>query len=154
MLASRDDLCQELSMKEILIYILLTLLVTASLQSFATDQAEQGDSRVQKATTMQKLDSKRVKMQQKISASLKDLDDKIKELRADVIVAKGSVKSDLELQIKNLEKDKNQLKKKYEELQSATGSAWDDLKTGLDEGLEKLKESYNKAKTRFSEENK
>ena len=39
--------------------------------------------------------------------------------------------------------------KKLQKMESASGKAWDDLKSGLNASMEELEKSYARAKSRF-----
>jgi chromosome segregation ATPase len=65
----------------------------------------------------------------------------IDKLRAEAAEARASAKRALERQIKSSERKLEVAERKLKELQSASGQAWKDLKSGVDRAVDDLKPS-------------
>ena len=63
--------------------------------------------------------------------------------------AKKETRAELNKAIGELQKKKDATAKKLHDLESASGKAWDDLKSGLNASMDELGKSYKRAQSRF-----
>ncbi|MDY0227589.1 MAG: hypothetical protein RBR38_12270 [Desulfomicrobium apsheronum] len=97
-------------------------------------------------------------MQEKKDVYVQKLKAKIDEWNAeiDLLASKANQsKADLKIgyleRIEELKEKRNELETKVKSLQEAGGSAWDELKDGLEESLRVWKDSFTKAKAAFGQ---
>lgn len=62
---------------------------------------------------------------------------------------KSEMRAEYDQQLQALRHQRDEALEKMSQVQSATGDAWMDLKRGTDEALSKLREAFDKARTRF-----
>ncbi|MFZ1501712.1 MAG: hypothetical protein WAS50_01055 [Nitrospira sp.] len=79
---------------------------------------------------------------QAVQAELGDLQIKMTELQKKTSVASAEARTELQKAIQDLEHRKNEARKRFDELNASTSSAWSKMKDGLNESLEDLKKSY------------
>ncbi len=79
---------------------------------------------------------------QAVHAELGDLQIKITELQKKTSVASAEARAELQKAIQDLEQRKNEARKRFDEMNASTTSAWSKMKDGLNESLEDLKKSY------------
>lgn len=79
---------------------------------------------------------------QTVHAELGDLQIKITELQKKTSVASAEARAELQKAIQDLEHRKNEARKRFDEMNASTSSAWSKMKDGLNESLEDLKKSY------------
>jgi hypothetical protein len=72
---------------------------------------------------------------------------RITELRGQVKHASAEAKADLQKAVGDLEKKKDLAEKKAKEIQSATASSWEQVKSKTSAALDDLRESFNRAKS-------
>jgi hypothetical protein len=66
-----------------------------------------------------------------------------------VAKARKEAQKTAEEQLASLRKETKGYQKKFAELQKASGKAWDDLRDGLEEAGDTLKDAFKKAKKHF-----
>jgi len=79
---------------------------------------------------------------QAVQAELGDLQIKMTELQKKTSVASAEARTELQKAIQDLEQRKNEARKRFDEMNASTSSAWSKMKDGLNESLEDLKKSY------------
>lgn len=89
----------------------------------------------------------------------KNFDDKMNVISAEIADLKknaetstGEVKKGLDEKIKHLEKKQKSLEKDMARWRKSSGKAWEEMKSGMSVAMEKLNESYQKAKKEFSDQ--
>ena len=87
--------------------------------------------------------------QQKMRGELDRMQTEIDRLVFKANQAKKETRAELNKVIGELQKKKDATAKKLQDLESASGKAWSDLKSGLNTSMEELEKSYAKAKSRF-----
>ncbi|MDO9533087.1 MAG: hypothetical protein Q7O12_13305 [Deltaproteobacteria bacterium] len=87
--------------------------------------------------------------QKKISAELDELQKKIDELKSKAQAAASEARGKLNEEIADLQKKAGDLKKKLGGLGTATGKAWEDLKSEVDKGIDELKKGYEKVRSNY-----
>ena len=96
------------------------------------------------------------KIQKEFKDQLAALDQEIKDIKASAKKAKATATDESKKQINDqidfLEKRKAELKSDFQSLQGSSGRAWDKIKTGFQESMGTLKESFRKAKQEFQSE--
>lgn len=84
-----------------------------------------------------------------IKAKIDEWNKEIDKLAAQAAKAKKEAQKAAEGQLAALRKDTKGYQKKYAELQKASGKAWDDIRDGLEEAGDALKDAFKKAKKHF-----
>lgn len=101
------------------------------------------------STTMrlsqQEMDAYRDKVERKIEEFEKD----IASLKAKIEEKGDAVDSDVHQAVKDLERQTDSLKGQATALETASAEAWGELKTGIDEAMDELERSYEKAHAKF-----
>ncbi|MBW1992678.1 MAG: hypothetical protein JRI59_11345 [Deltaproteobacteria bacterium] len=82
----------------------------------------------------------RQEYQQQIGAQLREMREKMAELRDRLERAQPEVQAKLRKKLKKLEKLQEAARQKWEELKAASQQAWKDLKAELDQALEDLRQ--------------
>jgi archaellum component FlaC len=85
----------------------------------------------------------------KISAELDELQKKIDALKSKAQAAASEARAKLNEEIADLQKKAEDLKKKLSGLGTATGNAWEDLKSEVDKGIDELNKSYEKVRSNY-----
>lgn len=84
-----------------------------------------------------------------VDQEIVEIKDKAKKMKS---TATDETRKQINDQIAFLEKRKSELKSDFKSLQAASGNAWDLIKTGFQDSLGTLKESFKKAKQEFQSE--
>lgn len=143
----------EVPMKSIVKFFLLSSSLILSLQVFANESVTKEEVKqktVEAASAaVQYTKEQKEAAQKEMEANLDALKKQIAELKASANKKSGDVKKDLKEQAAALELKQKNLRKELNQLKRSTGRAWDDMKTGMSEAIQKLSESYEKAKENF-----
>jgi hypothetical protein len=129
-----------------LLNILVVVPVGASDRPVTGDKVIQETQEAVKATkdyTIQQKDA----FQRKVQTELDEMQERITELRGQVKHASAEAKADIQKAVSELEKKKGLAEKKAKEIQSATASSWEQVKSKTSVALDDLRESYNRAKS-------
>jgi len=87
--------------------------------------------------------------EQQLGQKLDEYARKVAVLKAQVATMTGAAKEDMQDKIGSLHTKVEDMKNKAQELQAASGAAWDDLKEGLDKAEDDLEEAFNSAMQKF-----
>ena len=87
--------------------------------------------------------------QEQIEAKIKGYDQNLDELKVKAKGVKGEAKAEFNRQMDELRKKKEEASQKLKEMQSATGKAWEDLKSGVETALEDLEKTFKQMMKRF-----
>ena len=85
----------------------------------------------------------------RVRVELQELQINIAELRKQTDVASSEARKELQKAIQDLERKKHEARKKLEEVNESTSSAWISLKAGMTAAVEDLKKSYQEALSKF-----
>jgi prefoldin subunit 5 len=85
--------------------------------------------------------------QQKVQTELDEMQGRITQLRGQVKHASAEARADIQKAISDLEKKKDLAEKKAQEIQSATASSWEQVKSKTSAAMDDLRESLNRAKS-------
>ena len=85
----------------------------------------------------------------KMAAKLKEWDDEILKLQTKTDTAKADLKDDIKHHIDDLKAKKEAALQKLKEIQSQSGTAWDDMKAGAETAMGTVEDSLKKAWARF-----
>jgi TolA-binding protein len=92
---------------------------------------------------------------QRMNAKLEEVNQEIQELTAktqsQLLEMKEDAKAELNKDIEALRSRQQEMTQKLEELKSASGSAWDDIKSGMDAAMEDLNQALARARSHFEE---
>jgi hypothetical protein len=87
--------------------------------------------------------------QDKIEASLRQLDGKIGDLEVAAKKAKGEARVEKEQAIGEIQQKRAAAARKLEMLKSSSQDAWAEIKVGLDAAIAELEKAYERAKFHF-----
>lgn len=87
--------------------------------------------------------------EKKLQTSLDDYKKKIQELEAKAGTVKEESKAEFAKEMEKLKAQEQELTKKLTALKSDSGSAWENIKSGLDNSLKELQKSYDQAASHF-----
>ena len=99
--------------------------------------------RATKDYTIQQKDA----FQRKVQTELDEMQGRIAQLRGQVKHASAEARADIQKAISDLEKKKALAEKKAREIQSATASSWEQVKSKTSAAMDDLRESFNRAKS-------
>jgi len=85
----------------------------------------------------------------KLSAKLKEWDQKIEEYESAVDKAEGDLKQKLQSSLNELEEYRNSLQAQFLKLKESGDLAADDLQEGISKSFNELKAAFKKAKSHF-----
>jgi len=85
----------------------------------------------------------------KLEETLTEYNRKLVEMKARVAEVQNDMKAEYLSQIENLENKRDDFVVKYGQLKESSGHAWDDVKVGTEKTLSVLKDSIEKAVSRF-----
>lgn len=86
---------------------------------------------------------------EKLKAKLDEWNAQIDKLKAKAAQSKADVKIEIEKRIGDLETHRREVENKIQHLVQASGSAWEDLKGGVQRAWEKLDEAVRSATEKF-----
>jgi hypothetical protein len=81
---------------------------------------------------------------------LRDLDDRIKELKAQASQAGEEARKRLEPQIAQLRQQRQVVEQKLEKIKAATPAAWEEIKSGISSAVSDLQKAFERASSQFS----
>ncbi|MGE0642307.1 MAG: hypothetical protein AB7P24_01420 [Nitrospira sp.] len=87
--------------------------------------------------------------QRKAQVELETVQQQIAGLRAKVEKSSESARSDLQASINELQKKKESIKEKLDELKNTTDAKWDELREKMTGSLDELKQSYHTLRSRI-----
>jgi Skp family chaperone for outer membrane proteins len=99
-----------------------------------------------KAYTQEQMQDVRNQMEAKLDEYGKEID----QLQAKAEALEGDAKAKAEEQLTALRQQRDQVAEKVKELGSSSGSAWEQLKSGIDAAMEELANTYKKVVAEFS----
>jgi len=100
-----------------------------------------------KAYTQEQMQAVRKQMETKLDEYGKEID----QLQAKAEKLEGDAKAKTEQQLAALRQKRDAVAEKVKELGSSSGSAWRELKSGIDAAMEELANAYKKAVAEFSD---
>jgi len=98
-----------------------------------------------KELTVQQKEEFQKKMRDELDRMQKEIDRLVFKANQ----AKKETRAELNKAIGELQQKKDATARKLQDLESASGNAWNDLKSGLNASMEEFEKSYAKAKSRF-----
>jgi Skp family chaperone for outer membrane proteins len=99
-----------------------------------------------KAYTQEQMQAVRKQMETKLDEYGKEID----QLQAKAEQLEGDAKAKAEQQLTALRQKRDAVAEKVKELGSSSGSAWEQLKSGIDAAMEELANTYKKVVAEFS----
>lgn len=93
--------------------------------------------------------NKKEAYEQKIQAQLDEWDSKILELKVQAVKTTADVQININNQIRELRSKKETLNEKLNELKEASEDSWEDLKAGIEEGVEILMTTIDSIISRY-----
>lgn len=132
--------------------VLLALGLVGSIV-YATDKAQvvkqKASETVQAASEYTK--EQKEEIQKSAEEKLNAISTEISDLKKDAKAATGKAKEEIDQEIKYLEKKQKSLKSDLARWKASSGKAWNEMKSGMSAAIDKLAESYQRAKKEFSE---
>lgn len=135
---------------------LMKLIIAASFVATVVYATEKGQAVKQKAS--ETIDAaadytkeQKEEIQKSLDKNLTALSKEIDALKKDAKNSSGKAKEEMNLQIANLESTRTELRKDLAKMKKSSGRAWAELKAGTSEAMDKLSESFSKAKKEFNE---
>jgi predicted RNase H-like nuclease (RuvC/YqgF family) len=114
-----------------------------------TSQEVKKEAREAYETTMVYTEQKKEGYQKQIEAKLKEYDRKIEELEARAKKLKKQAREEINKEIRMIKKERQDLARKAEEMKTASGKAWEDIKAGVDKAAADLEKAIGKASKHF-----
>jgi tRNA U34 5-carboxymethylaminomethyl modifying GTPase MnmE/TrmE len=99
-----------------------------------------------KAYTQEQMQAFREKTEARLAEYKKEID----ELQTKAEKLGGDAKAKAEQQLTALRQKRDEVSQKLKELSSASGNAWEQVKSGIDAAMEDLGDAYKKAAAEFS----
>ena len=93
--------------------------------------------------------SKKDQYVQKLHSKLDEWSAEIDKMKAEADKAGAESRIEYQNQIKNLQQKRQEAEKKVDELRSAGGGAWEDLKAGVQLSWEAMEEAVKSARSKF-----
>ncbi|WP_020405432.1 hypothetical protein [Hahella ganghwensis] len=93
--------------------------------------------------------SARKKYIEEMKTKLDQWDKDIDELEKRARTASSELKAEYQNQVKTLKDKRDEAAKKFEELQSATDGAWEDVKDGMEQAWNSVSHAFGSAKTKI-----
>jgi len=155
MLESRDG-DKGVPMKLLLVAVVVVLglgwngqAMAAETKSGVSGEDVKKETKEALETTKEYTVQQKEEFQKKMRAELDRMQTQIDHLTAKAHRAKKETQVELNHAIEELQGKKDAAGKKMKELESATGKAWGDVKSGLNATMEELEKSYKRARARF-----
>jgi hypothetical protein len=92
---------------------------------------------------------KKAEYQKRMEEELEDLDRRIERLKARAADAGEEARARLEKELAELEPKREAARKKLEQFQAASAEAWEDMKEGVGNAFDELKQAYQRASERY-----
>ena len=118
-------------------------------ESKVTAQDVKKESKEALNTAVAYTEQKKEAYQKEIEAELKAYDQKLDKLKAGAMGLKDDAKAEYNQQIDMLEQKIKSASEKFNALKSASGEAWDDVKSGMDKAGNELRDAYDNVIARF-----
>jgi signal transduction protein with GAF and PtsI domain len=88
--------------------------------------------------------------QRKVQTELDEIQARMTQLRGQVAHASAEARGDIQKALRDLEKKKKLAEKKAQEIQSATASSWEQVKSKTAAAMDDLRDSLTRTVSRFS----
>jgi hypothetical protein len=131
------------------ITLALGLIASIVYAADSTEVKQKASETVDAATEYTK--AQKEEIQKGMEKNLNAMADEIKELKKQAKKATGSAKDEMNTQITGMETKQGELKADLARLKKSSGKAWSELKSGMSAAMDKLSESYSKAKKEFKD---
>ena len=134
----------------------LNILIVVGLVGsvvYATDKAQvvkqKASETVQAASDYTK--EQKEEIQKSTEDKLNTISAEISDLKKDAKNATGKAKEEIDQELKYLERKQASLKKDLQRWKESSGKAWDEMKSGMSAAVDRLGESYQRAKKELKE---
>lgn len=133
----------------------MLLALSVAGNGFGDDQGQTSASELKKQAEQTLETAKKLTVQQKelyqkkVEAELRELGDRISELKKKSETVRGEALQELESKFQELKEKQKAAEQKLNELRSSTAQAWQDAKTGLENAVGALKRSYDNVLKQF-----
>jgi len=123
--------------------------VPAKSKTKVTAQDVQRETKEALKTTLAYTQQQKDEYQKRVETKIKEYDQKINELKKKAEVLKEEKKAEFDKKIEELQKKRTSASKKLQNLKSASGKAWEDLKNGMDASMNELEHAFKRAILHF-----
>ncbi len=131
--------------------LILVIAILFSVHSFATTKEEVGNKASEAATAVASYTKEQKEEFQKgMEQKLEELNTKISDLKKASAEKGAQARKETQKTIAALEAKKETMKKDLAQLKTRTGKAWGEMRSGMSQAWDSLKESYDKAKSEIS----
>ncbi len=86
----------------------------------------------------------------RMAEQIRELEEKVVELNRKAVSARAEAKAEMKQEAEALQQDLDTLRGRYDKLKTATGDAWTDVKTGIDEAIKNLKSKLQDEKAKLN----
>lgn len=130
-------------MKKLIGILALLLLVTPACTT------QQNAASPNESTNSESAQRERQIYQEKAEAQLRDLDQKIDDLKAKLRTEKDVDQKEINRQMSDLHRKRVVAQRDLERLKNSSQAAWQDMKAGLESAMNDLENAYNQAASHF-----
>lgn len=100
-------------------------------------------------TALRYTEQETAELRQQVKTKLAEMDVEIDRMKAKAAEMSGEAKVRMDEKLKDLSAERAKVEAKLEELGSASGKAWTEVKSGLDQSWTNMKSSFQKATDEF-----
>jgi DNA anti-recombination protein RmuC len=100
-------------------------------------------------TTMAYTEEQKTLYQKKLQEKMVQYSQELKELKAKMVMLNEQAKTGLTAEMENLNRKKQEMAEKMQQIQDASGEAYTDLKKGLDRSVEEMDKALDEAMSNF-----
>ena len=122
--------------RSLLVFVFLMILAGCAAETGAQNSAETEEGRK--------------KSEQQLEQEIDALDKKLDELERKLIATRKQAQEELKQKIPELREKQASLKKDLAKLRSASGAAWEEIRTGTEQALQEMEKAFDRASTRFN----
>ncbi len=137
----------------IAVYLSIMLMWAVNLTFAQQQPVTKEDLKKQASQTMETAkayaEQQKQEYTKKIQATLDDLSKKTDQLKEQAKIAKGEAVTKIQAGLADLKVKEAQAKQKLQELGGSTGTAWEQMKVGVDKAISDLQKAYNDASSHF-----
>ena len=145
----------------LLALILLVLFVGCGEQKQATTQIKESETTVEdvtndanelvEVTKAYTLEQRKV-YEQQLAQTIEEYSQEISALKNQMIILKGEAKAEMQQTLDTLHTNLNNMKSEVQQMKTASDSAWEELKEGLEKAEKDLSEGFSNALQSFKQE--
>ena len=93
-------------------------------------------------------------MKEKLQAELTNLESIVDEVKLQMHLGAKEAQDMMQPHLEQLEEELRQAKEKWDQFETSSEGAWEDIQTGLSKSLKSMQQAFEKARKHFPEQNK